>query len=151
MRGLRKELRDEICIAHGSKPHVGVAKDSVVRTPEVGLSFPGWLLAGWWGFVAGAALIVGAAIGWYCDIGQRFIAGIMAYGSGVLISALSFELMDEAYRRGGFSSTAFGFIAGASVYTAATVALNHHGARQSEGPANQTASLPHQRKLRSLM
>jgi ZIP family zinc transporter len=137
MRGLRKGLRYEICIAHDSKPHVGVAKDSVVRTLEVGLRFPGWLLAGWWGFVAGAALIVGAAIGWCCDIGHRFIAGIMAYGSGVLISALSFELMDEAYRRGGFSSTAFGFIAGAAVYTAATVALNHHGARHRKRSGNQ--------------
>jgi zinc transporter, ZIP family len=26
---------------------------------------------------------------------------VMAFGSGVLISALSFDLMDEAYKRGG--------------------------------------------------
>jgi ZIP family zinc transporter len=30
------------------------------------------------------------------------IAGVMAFGSGVLISARSIELMEEAYRTGGF-------------------------------------------------
>jgi ZIP family zinc transporter len=38
----------------------------------------------------------------------------MAFGSGGLISALAFELMDEAYKRGGFDSTAIGFISGAA-------------------------------------
>jgi ZIP family zinc transporter len=42
---------------------------------------------------------------------QRLIAAIMAFGSGVLISALSFEPSAEAYRRGGFASMATGFLA----------------------------------------
>ena len=46
--------------------------------------------------------------------GMRAIAGVMAFGSGVLISALSFELMDEAYAQAGMGATAFGFIAGAA-------------------------------------
>ena len=57
---------------------------------------PTWAQAGFWGFVAGAALLVGAAIAWFMTVPQRLIAAIMAFGSGVLISALSFELMDEA-------------------------------------------------------
>jgi hypothetical protein len=32
------------------------------------------------------------------------------FGSGVLISALSFDLMAGAYRRGGFDSTSAGFL-----------------------------------------
>lgn len=32
----------------------------------------------------------------------------------VLISALSFDLMDEAYKRAGFDSTAIGFVGGAA-------------------------------------
>ena len=46
----------------------------------------------------------------------------------MLISALSFDLMDEAYKRGGFDSTAVGFIGGAAVYTAANWYLARQGA-----------------------
>ncbi|HET7899090.1 MAG TPA: ZIP family zinc transporter, partial [Flavisolibacter sp.] len=54
---------------------------------------------------------------------------VMSFGSGVLISALSFELMDEAYKRGGFDSTAIGFVSGALVYTVANIVLAKKGAR----------------------
>jgi ZIP family zinc transporter len=57
------------------------------------------------------------------------IAGVMAFGAGVLISALSFDLMDEAYRQGGIGSTALGFLAGAVVYTAANVLVSRRGAK----------------------
>lgn len=91
--------------------------------------FPIWLQAGFWGLVAGSALLIGAAIGFYFNISQRLVAAIMAFGSGVLISALSFELMEEAYRRGGFDSTAIGFVGGAAVYTAANWLVNKKGAK----------------------
>src|SRR5918912_3157412 len=90
---------------------------------------PTWLLAGFWGLVAGSALLVGAAVGYFARVPQRLIAAIMAFGGGVLTSALSFDLMDEAYRRGGFDSTAVGFLGGAAAYTAANYYLSHHGAR----------------------
>jgi hypothetical protein len=69
---------------------------------------PEWLWAGVWGFVAGSALLAGAAAGVLIAFGKRTIAALMAFGSGVLISALSFDLMAEAYRRGGFDSTSAG-------------------------------------------
>jgi ZIP family zinc transporter len=90
---------------------------------------PLWLQAGFWGLLAGSALLLGAAIGYYAKIPQRVIAAIMAFGAGVLISALAFELMDEAYKRGGFDSTAIGFISGAAIYTLANWYLAHQGAR----------------------
>lgn len=90
---------------------------------------PAWLEAGFWGLVAGAALLLGAAVGYFVRVPQRLIAAIMAFGSGVLISALSFELMDEAYRQGGFDSTAAGFLGGAVVYTAANWLLSRQGAK----------------------
>lgn len=90
---------------------------------------PLWLQAGFWGFVAGAALIVGAAVGYYVHVGQRWIASVMAFGGGVLISALSFDLMDDAFRRGGFDSTATGFIGGAVIYSLANWYLDRRGAR----------------------
>lgn len=85
--------------------------------------------AGFWGFVAGAALLIGAAVAYFTQVPQRLIAAVMAFGSGVLISALSFELMDEAYRKGGFGATAIGFLSGAAVYTLANWLLARYGAK----------------------
>ena len=90
---------------------------------------PAWLRAGFWGGVAGSALLIGAALAWWVDVPTRIVAAVMAFGSGVLISALSFELMDEAYKKGGLDSTSVGFLGGAAVYTAANWALARHGAK----------------------
>ena len=59
--------------------------------------------AGLWGLLSGSALLVGALTGWFVPMSRRIIAAIMAFGAGVLISALSFALMDEAWHRGGFT------------------------------------------------
>lgn len=88
-----------------------------------------WLEAGFWGLVGGSALILGALIAWVAPLPQRVIAAIMAIGSGVLISAVAFDLMDEAFRQGGFAATAGGFLGGALVYTAANVVISRRGAR----------------------
>jgi ZIP family zinc transporter len=71
---------------------------------------------------------------------QRLIAGIMAFGSGVLISALSFELMDEAYKKGGFDSTAIGFLGGAAVFTLANWLLARQGAKHRKRSGEQQPS-----------
>jgi ZIP family zinc transporter len=54
------------------------------------------------GQLSGGALLIGATKGHYSG-NEPFmlITGIMAFGSGVLFSALAFELMDEAYPVGG--------------------------------------------------
>lgn len=102
--------------------------------------FPLWLQAGFWGLVGGSALLLGAALGYFVKIPQRVIAAIMAFGAGVLISALSFELMDEAYQEGGFGSTAIGFLGGAAVYTAANWYLAQQGAKHRKRSGKQQPS-----------
>ena len=92
-------------------------------------NMPVWLQAGFWGLVAGAALLLGAAVGYLVQVPARLVAAIMAFGSGVLISALSFDLMDEALRTGGFPATALGFLGGATVFTLANWVLSRHGAK----------------------
>jgi ZIP family zinc transporter len=85
--------------------------------------------AGFWGAVGGSALVIGAAIGWFAALPQRLIAAVMAVGSGVLISAVAFDLMDEAYRQGGLAATGAGFVGGAAVYTVANILVSRRGAK----------------------
>lgn len=104
------------------------------------LMIPLWLQAAFWGLVAGGALVVGAAIAWFIAVPQRVIAGIMAFGSGVLISALSFSLVREAYAGGGLLPTAIGFLGGAAVYTAANRLLTIHGCKHRKRSQAQQPS-----------
>jgi ZIP family zinc transporter len=101
---------------------------------------PVWVEAGLWGALAGSALLIGAAAGYFLQIPQRLIAAIMAFGSGVLISALSFDLMDEAFKRGGVMATGIGFLAGAAVFTAANVALANRGAKHRKRSGDKHAA-----------
>ena len=80
-----------------------------------------------WGLLSGSALVVGAALAYVPRVSPRMLASITAFGAGVLISALSFELIDEAHERGGLLPTALGFLAGAAVFTAANIWINRAG------------------------
>jgi len=82
-----------------------------------------------WGFVSGAALVLGAALGYLTRVPARVVAYVMAFGSGVLISALSFELMEEAFEQSGLAASATGFLAGALLYAGANRALANRGAK----------------------
>src|SRR5689334_6623312 len=93
-----------------------------------------------WGLLAGAVLVIGAAVGYLGKVPQRIIAGIMAFGGGVLISALAFDLMDKAYKRGGFDSTSLGFMGGAAIYTAANWYLSRKGAKHRKRSGDQQPS-----------
>lgn len=98
------------------------------------------LLAAAWGLLAGSALLAGAAVGWFLAVPARLVAAIMAFGSGVLISVLSFELVDEAWQRGGLASTGIGFLAGAVVFTGANWWLARNGARHRKRSGDKQPS-----------
>ncbi|HLR26814.1 MAG TPA: hypothetical protein VK112_13180 [Fodinibius sp.] len=101
---------------------------------------PIWIQAGLWGLLAGSALLIGAVIGYASKISQRTIASCMAFGSGVLISTLAFELMAEAWITGTFTSVSIGFLGGALIYTLANVWLSQQGARHRKRSGNQQPS-----------
>lgn len=104
------------------------------------MAFPKWAEAGFWGFVSGAALLIGAAVGYLAPVPRRIVALIMGFGAGVLISALAFELMDEAFKVGGFTGAAGGFLVGAAVYTAANRVLAARGAKHRKRSGEQQPS-----------
>jgi zinc transporter, ZIP family len=101
---------------------------------------PLWLSAGLWGLLAGSALVIGTLIGYASDLSQRIVAGIMAFGGGVLISALSFDLMDESYKQAGFFAPSVGFICGAAAYTLANWFISQKGAKHRKRSQHQQSS-----------
>jgi zinc transporter, ZIP family len=92
-------------------------------------AMPETLLAGAWGGVAGCALLLGAAVGYGVRVPQWGVASVMAFGAGVLLSAVSFELVGEAYGLAGLAPAAAGTVGGALAYTAGNACLARRGAR----------------------
>lgn len=85
-------------------------------------------------------MVVGAGIAYLAPVPRRIIAGVMAFGGGVLISALAFELMEDAYERGGLTATAAGFLSGATIYTAANWYLSRLGAKHRKRSGSQQST-----------
>jgi ZIP family zinc transporter len=96
--------------------------------------------ATFWGFVSGGALVIGAAVGYFARVPGGVVAGVMAFGSGVLISALSFELMEEAFKEAGLAAAATGFLLGAAIYAVANRLLAIWGARNRKRSGTQQPS-----------
>ena len=96
--------------------------------------------AAFWGFVGGFALIVGALMGIYLPVGRRALALVMAFGSGVLISALSFELADEAFTQGGGDVLALGLLSGALSFFAGDWLIDRNGGEHRKRSGGQQES-----------
>lgn len=92
-------------------------------------SLPLPLQATLWGAVAGGALLLGAFAGYYLRLPRRVSSAVMAFGVGVLISALSFNLMTEAFQKGGMTAAVAGFTVGSLLYALANAGLAKAGAR----------------------
>ena len=71
------------------------------------------------GLIGGGALFVGAGVAWFVKAPRLVVLAVMAFGAGVLISTLAFELVAEAADGGGIVPTAAGFLGGAVVYIVA--------------------------------
>ena len=87
------------------------------------------LTAALYGLLASSGLLIGAIIGVVFTPPRRMVASIVAFGSGVLVSALTFELMDEAFEKGSPPFVVVGFLIGAVLYVAASYALDRMAAR----------------------
>ncbi|WP_049631477.1 ZIP family metal transporter [Cellvibrio sp. pealriver] len=86
---------------------------------------PVWLEAGFWGFAAASALMLGALLGWFIRFSAKTVAYVMAFGSGILLSALSFELVADAVEQASTVWVIAGFMGGALVFSLINRALNH--------------------------
>ena len=52
---------------------------------------PIWAQAGLWGLLGASSLVIGAMLAYVVRLPQRVTAGIMAFGCGVLISAVAYR------------------------------------------------------------
>ena len=91
-----------------------------------------------WGIAAGSSLVIGGVIARRFSISQRLLGLIMAFGAGVLISAVAYELVEEAFvTSAGDGGIALGLLAGSATFFAGEVMIDRLRARRSRG-ANDT-------------
>ncbi len=91
-------------------------------------------------FLTGFSLILGVILGTTFKIRQKIIAAIMAFGSGVLICALTFGLMEEAFKHGGFDAVIIGFLSGGLVFITGDVLIHRIGGRNHKGKAHHQST-----------
>ena len=98
-----------------------------------------------WGILASSSLLLGGLVVMWRPIGPRPLGLIMAFGSGVLISAVAFELVQEAFdtssQQGG---VALGLLAGSATFFAGDWLIDRSGGsgRKGSGGGQAGASGP---------
>lgn len=102
------------------------------------------LEAALWGLAGASSLLIGAVIGIRFGLSERAIGLILAFGAGTLISAVAFELTEEAFALGGADIVAIGLALGALSYFAGDVAIARRGAHarmsSSDRPDDESSS-----------
>ncbi|WP_435165954.1 ZIP family metal transporter [Falsirhodobacter sp. 1013] len=98
---------------------------------------PIWMQAGLWGLAGASSLLLGAALAYLARFPRRVTTGFMAFGCGVLISAVSYDLIKEGFdQAGGMTPIVLGALAGSVAYTLANWIITrgggHHRKRSGE-------------------
>jgi ZIP family zinc transporter len=94
-----------------------------------------------WGLVAGSSLVVGGAIALRAPITRRHVGLIMAFGAGVLLSAVAYELVQEAFETSaGEGGIALGLLAGSLVFFGAEVGIDRLGKKRGRSEASSTGA-----------
>jgi zinc transporter, ZIP family len=83
-----------------------------------------------WGAVGASSLLLGAMIGLALSIPRRAIGLVLGFGAGTLISAMAFELTEEAFRVGGADAVAIGLALGALAYFVGDQLIARRGGKQ---------------------
>ncbi len=81
-----------------------------------------------WGLLAASSLLVGALIAIVRPLTERALGLVLAFGAGVLISAIAYELVDEAFTtQDGGVYVALGLAAGALTFFLGDLWIDHMG------------------------
>lgn len=91
------------------------------------------LTALYFGLAASSALIIGSLIGARWSPPKRLTGVLLAFASGALISALAFELFEDAFHQGGAIRAGLGLLAGALTFVVVDTLLDRYVSGES-GP-----------------
>jgi zinc transporter, ZIP family len=81
-----------------------------------------------WGFIAASSLLLGGLLALRRTIGLHALGLIMAFGSGVLISAVAYELVEDAFgAAGGSGAVGLGLFVGAFTFYLGDLAIDRFG------------------------
>ena len=83
------------------------------------------------GLFASSALVIGGAVGAFVKPSQKIIAVLLGFAAGALITALAFDLFEEAFSIGGPCLASGGLVAGALVFVGATALLDRYASGTS--------------------
>ncbi|MGD6856463.1 ZIP family metal transporter [Bacillus infantis] len=92
-----------------------------------------------WGGISGSAVLLGAMASMLLPIPQKIIGLIMAFGTGVLIGAASYELIGNAVIEGGILATSIGFLSGALLFTILDSIVSRRGADKRKRSSHMAA------------
>ncbi|MEN8700187.1 ZIP family metal transporter [Bacillus infantis] len=92
-----------------------------------------------WGGISGSAVLLGAMASMLLQIPQKVIGLIMAFGTGVLIGAASYELIGNAVNEGGILATSIGFLSGALLFTILDSIVSRRGADKRKRSSHMAA------------
>ena len=84
------------------------------------------------GVTASSALVIGGVAGAYWRPPAAVTHILLAFASGALISALAFELFEEAHALGGTARSGLGLLAGAAAFIGANVLLDQRVAKPQD-------------------
>lgn len=94
------------------------------------------------GLISGGAILLGALLGLFLKIGHKTIAAIMAFGAGVLISALSIDLMNKGFEQSQEPlSMGLSFLAGALIFVLGDYWIDHKGGKFRKSPHGMEQNL----------
>jgi ZIP family zinc transporter len=102
------------------------------------------LEAGAWGLLGASSLLIGAVLGLTLPINKQLTGLVLGFGAGTLISAVAFELTDEAFALGGADTLALGLALGALTYYAGDTAIERGGAERRMHPGRRRDAGPSQ-------
>jgi ZIP family zinc transporter len=81
-----------------------------------------------WGLVAASSLLIGSLVALRVSVGRLALGLVMAFGAGVLLSAVAFELVEEAFAQSGLlRDVAYGLFAGCAVFTLGDALIDRMG------------------------
>jgi len=96
-------------------------------------------------FIASIPLVVGCIVALFVSLPKNIIAAIMAFVSGVLVAALTFSLVEEAFNLSpSIPPVVIGFILGGTSYSVANRVLDKKSTTSSRSNSsnNSTGFLP---------